>query len=199
MGRYPTGVITTGQAQRLELSYLLRNGFIEKGKVIHGRLYWTSGSSINYESDLSCPNPVIRLIYNNTKYNGEITHQDYMIHFALVPSNLGNGNVLYFICPVTNTKCRILYKCYGSSIWKSHQAYPYRIYYQCQISSKFNHYLDRYWETENKLEQLYFQVVKSHYRGRKTALQRRIEYLENKREYYDWMRWRILHDSIHPS
>ncbi len=188
MGRYTTGSAITTGVHRIELSYLLRNKYIENGKIIHGSLYWTNGSSIRYESDLSGPDPVIRLIYSNTNYLDETTQQDYMIHFATVPSNLGNGKVLYFICPVTHTRCRIMYKCYHSPIWKSRFAYRNQIYYPCQVSSKLHYYLDRYWDQARQLEELYSRVVKSHYRGRKTTIQRRIKKLEYKQEYYDMMR-----------
>ena len=46
------------------------------------------------------------------------------------------------------------------------------------------------------MEGLYASVVKSHYRGRETALQKRIGRLEYKQEYYDYMRCRILAKAI---
>lgn len=197
MGRYSTGAITTGGAIRIELSYLLKHGYIVKGSYITGTLYWTNGSNIWIESDFTREFPFIRLKYQNTNgYTNEITQHDYKIYFTSVPSNLGKGRVLYFLCPSTNHRCRILYKCYGSQIWKSRYAYQYRIYYQSQISSKLHHYIDRYFETEKKLKQLYSQIAKSHYQGEKTALQRRVERLEYKQEFYDFMRWSILPRSL---
>jgi len=197
MGRYSTGAITTGEAIRIELSYLFKSGFIQKGRFIYATLSWTNGSDIYIHSDFTVDQPYIRLIYKNTSYNtGEVTDHDYKIYLTSITSNLGKGQVLYFLCPVTMQRCRILYKCYGSPIWKSRYAYRHRIYYQCQISSKLHHYIDRYWGVEKQLEQLYSQVVKSHYMGMKTTLQKRIEFLENKREFYDDMRWQIVPKSI---
>jgi len=197
MGRYSTGSVTTSEAIRIELSYLLKHGYIKKGQIIYATLNWTNGSNISIQSNFTVDCPYIRLIYNNTNYcTGEVTEHDYKIYFTSIPSNLGKGEVVYFLCPDTFHMCRILYKCYGSPIWKSRYAYLHRIYYQSQISSKLHYYIDRYWETERQLEQLYSRVVKSHYKGRKSALQKRIERLEDKQEYYDHMRWRILPKSI---
>ncbi len=173
MGRYSTGAVTTGSTIRIELSYLLKNGFIQQGRFISATLNWTNGSDIQIQSDFTVDWPYIRLIYKNTSYHtGEVTNHDYKIYFGFLPSNLGKGQVLYFLCPVTNHRCRILYKCYGSQIWKSRYAYRHRIYYQCQISSKLHHYIDRYWTAEKQLEQLYSQVVKREVRQRIIGCQR---------------------------
>jgi hypothetical protein len=48
MGRWSTGAITTDGAIKLELSYLLKNGYIKKGYNTSASLSWTDGSSIHY-------------------------------------------------------------------------------------------------------------------------------------------------------
>ena len=197
MGRYSTGVNTTKQTRRIELSYLLKKGFIQKGRCISGTLSWTDDSNIGIYTCYKESQAYIELDYTTTYHaTNEKKSFKYRIDLESIPSNLGKGEVLYMVCPVSAKRCRILYKCYGSQIWKSRYAYRYRIYYQSQISSKLHHYIDRYWDIEKHLEELYSRVVKSHYRGRKTALQRRIERLEYKQEYYDEMRWRIVPKAI---
>ena len=47
MGRYSTGICTTKGSLRIELSYLLKKGFLQKGKITSGSLSWTSGASIS--------------------------------------------------------------------------------------------------------------------------------------------------------
>jgi hypothetical protein len=197
MGRNTSGSVTTGEAMRIELSYLLKNKFIVKGKDIYKGLGWSNGSSIAVFSVYDNAWPFIRLLYSTTDNNtGEKTEHNEIIYLAEVPSNLDKGYVLYFLCPVTGRKCRILYKCYGSPIWKSRSAYQNRIYYQSQVSSKLNYFNDRYWRVEKQLKQLYSSVVKSQYKGRKTRLQQRIERLEYRQSYYDEMRWSRLPRSI---
>ncbi len=194
MGRWSTGAITTNEALRIELSYLLKNGYIKKGQNISGTLTWTNDSNIGFESLYNNDNLFIRLYYTFTNNRtGEVTNYDYKIHLTTVPSNLGNGDVLYFICPQTARKCRILYKCYGSPIWKSRNAYQHRIYYKTQICSKLYYYTERYFNLEKQFKNLK-KPVKSHYRGKvtRTAINyQRIEGLKNK---FDILRWQTFED-----
>jgi hypothetical protein len=195
MGRHSTGIATVNQALKIDISYLRRNGFIIPGECLRGVLEWSNGASVSIESKLSDNNHYIRLKYRNTFYDGTEKDYDYKIWLTTIPSNLGRGEIYYFICPVDYSLCRILYKCYHSGIWKSRIAYQNRIYYPCQTSSNLSYYNDRYWAVESQLKE-FTKQVKSHYRGRETALQRRIERLEYKKKYYDLMRWRIVPKTI---
>jgi hypothetical protein len=193
MGRHTTGAITAGEVLRIELSYLIKNKFLVKGENTINNLGWNNGSYISVWSIYDSEGPYQRLMYNVTDNNtGEKIKHDDIIKLVEVKSNLGKGKILFFICPVAGKKCRILYKCYGSPIWKSRLAYRNRIYYQSQISSKPNYFNDRYWAINKQLEQLFIKVVKSQYKGKKTRLQQRIERLESLKEYYDRMRWPIF-------
>jgi len=197
MGRWSTGAVTTKEVARIELGYLLKNGFIKRDQHIYGTLSWTNGSNISFETNLSGENRFIRLHYNNTNsYTDEKTNHDYKIYLTSIPSNLGKGEVLYFVCPVTGRRCRILYKCYGSLIWKSRFAYRYRIYYHSQVCSKYDYHNTRYWKIANDLEALYQRGKKTHYRGNYTRLMKRVKQLEEKQQYHDKMRWLIVPQSI---
>jgi hypothetical protein len=156
MGRNSTGAITTGEVIRIELSYLLKKGFIQKGCYLSGTMSWTNGSNISFESSFTKDFRYIRLVYQSTNnYTGEVTHHDYKIELTTLPSNLGKGEVIYFICPSTGRRARILYKCYGSLIWKSRTAYKNRIYYNSQQCSKNDYHNSRYWSIEKELERCY--------------------------------------------
>jgi hypothetical protein len=191
MGRRSSGSMTTNAACRIELSYLLKKGYIVQGSYQNGILGWTNGSNIGIETSYT-DEKYIRLRYTNTNFSNEKTDFDYKIYLHEAPSNLGKGNVLYFICPSSGLYCRILYKCYGSPIWKSRLAYRSRIYYQSQVSSKIDRFNDRFWQLDTRLKDLQEKPVKSHYRGKKTRLIQRIERLENLQDYYDEMRWFVL-------
>lgn len=180
MGRYSTGAMTTEQVIRIELSYLIKKGYIKKDHHIKASLTWTNDSSIGFESYYIGDDPYIRLKYNITKNaTGEVTSHDYKIHLATVPSNLGKGEVVYMICPVTGNRCRVLYKCYGSLTWKSREAYQHRIYYESQIEPKSVRPY-KYLFCDRQFEELYKKAKKSHYRGKPTRLMKRIETLERK-------------------
>ncbi len=196
MGRYSTGAITTGEAQRIEISFLLKQGFISKGGIISGSLSWNNGSSIGIQSETTEGKQEIRLYYQNQKPTGEINDLDYRIQLSSIPSNLGRGLIWYFICPISGRKARILYKCYGSLYFKSRKAYQGRIYYSCQIASKNNLHNERYFSLEKEIGKLKPLIRKKQYQGKETRLQERIRKLEAEKEYHDYLRWNNLPKSI---
>jgi len=106
--------------------------------------------------------------------------------------------MLYFLCPVTGERCRILYKCYGSKIWKSRDSYSYPIYYPCQVASKKGYFDERYWTIERRLDNMSI-PVKKHYRGAPTRPQRRIIELEEQLNYYDELRFMALTAELYNS
>lgn len=197
MGRLSTGAVTTGEAQRLEISYLFREGYISKGRFISGSLSWNNGNSIGIESELSKWKQEIRLKYQNHSYHsGAVNDLDYKIQLTSIPSNLGRGQIYYFICPITGRKARILYKCYGSLYFKSRKAYHGRIYYSSQIASKNNLHNERYFSLEKEIDKLKPHIRKRHYQGKETRLQGRIRKLEAEKEYHDFIRFHSLPKSI---
>lgn len=185
MGRDSTGVLTVNECQRIELSYLIKSGLLKKGKIISSVLSWTSGSRISILCHYRDNEKYIRLSYVYSPKNGKQQKYDYKIHLNTIPSNLGKGEVLYFVCPTTNSNCRILYSAYGCLIYKSRKAYNNRIYYKSQICSKYDYWLTRYYDTEQQFEDLLKKAHKSHYKGKPTKLQKRLDSLEEKLEYYE--------------
>ena len=181
MGRWSTGVETTSGVKRIELSYLLKNKYIQKDCAISGSINWTNGSSIGIKTEYHKEENYIRLIYTNTDSTGQKKDFDYKIQLVTVPSNLGKGNVLYFVCPVSGERCRILYKAYGSDIWKSRNSYRNRIYYPDQIENKrFRIFKNLF--NDKVLESLYQKKRKSHYKGKPTRLMKRIHIREYKND-----------------
>jgi hypothetical protein len=155
VGRHSTGVVTANEALRIELSYLLRQGFIRKGCKIEGILSWTNGSKIGITSEYTKEARYIKLNYTITFESGEREDCEYTIQLKTIPSNLGRGEIIYFACPLTGRRARILYKCYGSKIWKSKEAYGHRIYYPSQQCSKLYYHIERYFALEKELDECY--------------------------------------------
>ena len=197
MGRASTGAVTTGEVTRLELSYLLRQGYLKKNGIMFGRLGWTNGSSIQISSSIDDDEKYIRVSYSFREGgDGEPIQKDYKIYLTSVPSNLGRGEVLYFVCPSSGRRARVLYMCYGSKIFKCRKAYSHRIYYQSQQSSKLNFHNDRYWKLDKELQKCRDRIRKATYQGNPTKLKRRIAYLQAKQDYHDYQRWMILPKSM---
>ena len=63
MGRRSTNAETCEAAERIELSYLKKNGYIAKGKEVLHILEWDSGSTIHAQIDFRSSLPVIKLFY----------------------------------------------------------------------------------------------------------------------------------------
>lgn len=181
MGSYPTGAETTKEIEKIELSSLIKSGLLIKDKTTSGIIAWSNGNTVSITSTYNNHEAFVKLSYNIVSSSKK---QEYNIQLAKVPSNLGIGEVLYFICPETGKKCRVLYKTYGSKIWKSRLAYKQRIYYKSQISSGFWTYFDRYEETQKQLAKLRGNIKKEHYKQRLTVPRKRELYLQGRIIYY---------------
>jgi hypothetical protein len=192
MGRWTTGIATAEGATRIEMSYFVKNNVMKWGLHSFFTLKWTNGSSIGCEVNLKDGNHYLRLKYFVTGNNKEGKQIDYYIQLYSVPSNLGKGEVFYFLCPSTCNYCRVLYRCYGSEIFKSRKAYRHRIYYNLQSVSKYDYALTRYFQLEKRVEQFEKQVIKTHYKGQETRNYKRLEKMKNEMYWYDELRWKVL-------
>lgn len=193
MGRYRTGT-TTGEAVRIKLSYLLKEGFIQKGAITRGVLSWTNGGRISIECKYIEDEQYIRLNYILTNRDRDKREYDYKIQLTFIPSNLGKGNVPYFVCPVTGNPCRILYRAYGSPIWKSRNAYRYTLFYPTQTSSKLSKYNDEYWLLDKRIKRLESEIRnQTHYNGKPTRRYKRLQRLRERKERADHLRWLPQH------
>src|SRR5690606_5372971 len=117
---------------------------LESGMVKQSKYTWAcegqETGNITIISHWSKGERFIRLVYTLTDYSTkDKIKYDYKINLVSVKSNLGKGEILYFECPVTKNRCRILYMAYGSHIWKSRKAYRNRLYYPSQIYSKLQY------------------------------------------------------------
>jgi len=116
------------------------------------------------------------------KKTGEKIKMYYKVQIEFKPSNLGKGYVLYFICPVSFRRCRILYRAYGSQYFKAREAYQYRLYYTAQTSSKKYQIIDRFDTVRNKVEKIWESKTRKQttFRGKPTKQAIRKTKLENR-------------------
>ena len=159
MGRHSAGAWTVGECLRIELSYFLKHGFIRKGYQISFSLNWTDQhgrftASADFRSCYTSTEKFLEINYTVTERDGNKIDYCYKIYLIEQDSNLGIGKVLYFLCPCTGLKCRILYMAYGSHKFKARRSYRHRIYYCCQQSSKLNKYNDNYWKLDAYMKKL---------------------------------------------
>lgn len=143
--------LTVKEVYRIELSYLLKKEYVKKNTVISGLLGWADGSSIQFYSDSTTERHYIRLMYQLHSPDQVI---DYKVYLTYVKSNLGKGMVPYFICPASGRRCRILYRAFGSSIWRARQAHSKRLYYESQLWSKNQRVYGQWYIAEKRLREL---------------------------------------------
>ncbi len=156
----------SGKLRLDKWKYYLDRIFLHKGKQAQLKLKYT-------------------ITFNDS---GEKEDCDYSIQLTTIPSNLGRGEMLYLVCPITGRRARILYKCYGSKIWKSRWAYRHWIYYPSQQCSKLDYHNTRYWALDREINEYQGRSRKKLYKGKETRLQKRIKLLRKKQDYYDWAR-----------
>ncbi len=196
MGRNSTGANTVFGINRIEMKDLIKWGYFKRYANKNSTLSWSSGNRISIEVINQPEECSIRLIYTLTDYYTEKkTDIDYKVWIERVPSNLGKGNVLYFICPFTHKKSRILYRAYGSHYFKSREAYNRRIYYDTQLASKLYVLNEKYRTAEAKLEKLYMTKRRNQttFKGQPTKYSLKLQALEKKVEYLDKISTQIMY------
>lgn len=191
MGRSSTGAVHHFRALRLSMTFL--QSWTPKNCIsINQSMSWnvrgTNAGSIGFDVSFAENDRYLKLKYNHTDRDGVIHPIDYKINIVGLPSNLGKGENLYFVCPVSYKLCKILYSCYGCKYFMSRGAYSNRIYYTSQMYSKHDRVNNYYFELENEIKDLKKKKTKSHYQGVKTHIQKRIERLEDKSLLFDMER-----------
>lgn len=188
MGRYSTGATTVNGAHRIELSKLIKQGYFKYFGDNYGShtqlMTWTDESSISIETVRAKDECYLRLYYTITNnHTGEQTKMDYKVQIEYKPSNLGKGNVLYFICPLSGKRCRILYRAYGSLHFKSREAFTHRLYYETQRSSKKYLLLDRFISMRDKVDKIWESKRRTYptFKGKPTKFCLKFDAMQTKR------------------
>ena len=108
--------------------------------------------------------PYIELDY---KYNDK--PRNYKISLVSIPSNLGKGEIWYFLCSQTNKQCRKLYSVGGYFLHR--EAFKYCMY-ECQTKSKhyrrFAKTIGVYYEVDKIFKQINSKHFKTQYAGKPT-------------------------------
>lgn len=183
MGKYATNPILFDEVLNISTSFLKKHGYFKPNETKTGAITWSRhGSkyaSISIKADTTGITHFIELDYKN---NG--VPINYRICIEYVPSNLGIGNVPYFICPNTNKLCRKLYKIGDYFLHRT--AFKYCLYEQQTYSKNTRFYIKNFgcdFEVERYYEQIYSKHFRTHYNGKETKrykkLKAKIKELEN--------------------
>lgn len=194
MGRHKTEAYIIDNLFKIELSYLVKHKLIQKGQILGSNLYWSDGNNISIISNYRSDKAYLWLYHSKNDNEGGTVQFKQRIELTSVKSNLGNGEILYFLCPVNNQKCKILYSTNTNSYFKSRRAFDKKIYYHSQIQSKNYYWTERHWELMKKLNSINKRGYKKKYNGKPTKISLRVDVLREKvykyelkkENYFDW-------------
>jgi hypothetical protein len=107
--------------------------------------------------------------YIELNYNIKGTEFNYRIYFELLPSNIGKGFVWFFICPITNKRCR---KLYFINNYFCHRSACNFGFYQTQTLSKNDKLIIRDFDRARKANKAEYTIhnkhFKKYYKGKPT-------------------------------
>lgn len=173
---------------KIDMRLMLRNNYIVRNARTAGGMQWTKGQAVGFECNMIDEEKYLRLMYSVGSANF-----DYKIFIDELPSNLGKGTILYFLCPESGKRSRVLISAYGEPKFLNrefyHTKHGLRIYYGCQKTTKRYYHNTRYFDLKRKVNNLEAELNEkhrnTHYRGMPTIDQRQLLKLKVKMEYHN--------------
>lgn len=166
------------EVRQIDIAWLREEGLLKPNRCIRGwPLGWKGGSRVTVDIDTFLNYLIIKQGFGSGE---RVT----TVLLERRKSNLGKGEVWYFVCPVTGRLCRKLYGIDGSFL--SRHAYPKGMY-RSQTEPKSDRRLRRFitlhgtlkqpkaeWDFSNRKK------YRTHYKGKPTK--RYLDYLNRKRK-----------------
>ena len=167
------------ECHKIEMKDLIQWGYLKPGQTKSGTITWSRNCNktgcIDIWVSTHSENYNLTLSYH---YGGK--HVLYKVEMTSVPSNLGRGQVWYFLCPETGKRCRKLYRLGPKFLHR--EAYTGALY-DTQTYSQKNRALFKIYNkdfiSDEVFEELYSKHFKTHYAGKPT---KRLEKLRKKIE-----------------
>lgn len=160
MARLPTFPNLLDEALKLSITYLRRDNILKPNTHLNVVTNWTKKgkhiASINIEVKTADADGYIILDYS---FNDKPIR--YTIQLTSIKSNLGNGLIWYFVCPITNKRCRLLYQIQG--YFYHRDAFPNTVY-ETQTRSKYMRYLETNFADMVGVNLLYDKIHQKHFK-----------------------------------
>jgi len=182
MPKPPSFPTTFDSTLQIHISKLKQWGYLLPEQIKSGILSWkcygnpTGSISIIVNTENAAP-----FIKLNYKSNGK--PRQYNIQLVSIPSNLGIGEIWYFLCPETNKRCRVLYSVDG---WFLHRSAFTGCMYEKQTRSKLWRQFDKSFGwmflIEEYYEKIYSKHFKKYYAGQPTKRYLKLLQLINQAE-----------------
>lgn len=168
MAKPPTFPTLYDSSLQLSTTKLREWGYLKPNQLKRSSLSWSRNGvktgSIFISVDTYGKQPSIEL-----KYQFRDEPRKYKIQLVSMPSNLGKGEIWYFLCPVTKKRCRKLYSIGGYFL---HREAFNGCMYESQTHSKHYRNFDKQFggifKRERLYEELYSKHFKKFYKGKPT-------------------------------
>ncbi|WP_165425780.1 hypothetical protein [Flavobacterium sp. XN-5] len=174
MGRYANYPTTVEDCLTLSIKKLKEWNYLNFLGTKSGTITWSRNGEKHSSISISVTNNSFEMYATlDYKCNGEPTK--YKVEIIGKPSNLGKGEVFYFVCPITKKHCRKLYL--HSGYFYHREAFK-SLMYSKQIESKKNRDLFKIFEasqlSDEIYEERYKKYFKTHYKGKETKRFKRL-------------------------
>ncbi len=175
MPKFPTYPQTFDNSLQINITNLKKWNYLQPGTDRIGTLIWSvRGEETAKISIYTNTKEVIHYIDLYYKWNEK--NINYRISIEYVPSNLGKGNMPFFICPQTGKRCRKLYLIGGYFLHRT--AFKHAVYLK-QIESKFYRRINKkygaYFDLDKMYHKIYKKHFKTHYNGIETKQYKKIK------------------------
>lgn len=173
------------EVKTINLADLKRWGYLKPNQIHSGTLTWSRDGmqtgSISFYVNTS------NGMHLHLSYKSNEESINYRIDIIEKPSNLGKGNVLYFLCPRTHKLCRKLYLVGGYFLHrKAFTGCMYESQTQCKKIRRWNNVLGAYFNSDKYYNQLYKKHFKKTYAGKPTKKYKRLSNQIKKAESIDY-------------
>lgn len=182
MGRYGNYPTTVEDCLYLSIKKLKEWNYLNYFGTKTGTINWSRNGVKHSSIGILVTNDGFKtFIVLDYNYNGE--PMNFTVKIISKPSNLGKGEVFYFVCPNTKKQCRKLYLHNGYFL---HREAFNGLMYSKQLESKKNRDLCKIFEacylSDDVYEERYKKYFKTHYNGKET---KRFKRLNNKIQIAD--------------
>ncbi len=187
MAKFPTMPDLFDSALQFDIKTLKKHGYLKAGQVQSGVLTWTRNGATRGEISIQV-NTTFEPYLLTLSYKFRNEPRDYSVRIVSKASNLGKGEVHYFVCPKTGLLCRKLFSIGG---YFYHRNAFTGAMYESQTQSKKMRFFERRFGAIFDREAIYLELNKKHakttYRGKPTKKYARLcERLQQMKEVDSW-------------
>jgi len=168
MAKFPTFPTILDNTQKIAISDLKRYGYLKSSIPKMGSLKWSCRGE-ETASIVIFVNMNLDIPYLEVDYQFRQEHRKYKIELVSIPSNLGRGEVWYFLCPATKKRCRVLYCVDGDFLHR--KAFTNCMYERQTESKKTRKGMKALRDIFNKdklTSQIFSPYFKTHYKDKPT-------------------------------